>query len=499
MLKKIIIANRGEIACRVMETCNKMGIATVAIYSDADKQAKHVRMADEAYRVGPPPTAESYLQIDRIMEVIEESRADGVHPGYGFLSENAEFSRRLAEAGIAFIGPDEKAVAAMGDKITSKRLAAEAGVNTIPGFDGIIADADEAARIAAEIGYPVMVKASAGGGGKGMRVAFAEDEIAEAFRAASSEAKSGFGDDRVFIEKFIVEPRHIEIQVLADKQGNTLYLNERECSLQRRHQKVIEEAPSSFVTPEVRQAMGEQAVRLAKAVDYHSAGTVEFIMDAQRNFYFLEMNTRLQVEHPVTELTTGIDLVEQMIRVAAGETLSISQDQVGINGWSIEARVYAEDPSRGFLPSIGRLVDYREPAGEGIRVDSGTFEGGEVSIYYDPMIAKLITWGADREQARQRMMDALDSFDIRGVTTNIVFLNALVSHPAFASGAISTGFIGEEYPEGFSGDGGSAEQQELFAVIAGYLRAEARLRATHVHASDADSPWKMLKRTGSGN
>ena len=499
MLKKILIANRGEIACRVMETCQKMGIATVAIYSDADKLAKHVSMADEAYNVGPAPTAESYLQIDKIMEVINLSGADGVHPGYGFLSENAEFSRRLKEAGIAFIGPDEKAVAAMGDKITSKRLAAEAGVSTIPGFDGVIQDADQAATVAAEIGYPVMVKATAGGGGKGMRVASGADDIAEAFRAASSEALSGFGDDRVFIEKFIVQPRHIEIQVLADKQGKTLYLNERECSLQRRHQKVIEEAPSAFVTPEVRQAMGEQSVKLAQAVGYHSAGTVEFIMDADKKFYFLEMNTRLQVEHPVTEMTTGLDLVEQMIRVASGESLSMSQEQIGINGWSMEARVYAEDPARGFLPSIGRLIDYKEPSGEGVRVDSGTFEGGEVSIYYDPMIAKLIVWGKDREQARQRLMEALDSFDIRGVTTNLVFLNALVSHPAFASGDISTGFIGEEFPDGYSGDGGNDQQKELFAVIAGYLRAETRLRAADVHASDADSPWKILKRTGSAS
>ncbi len=499
MLKKILIANRGEIACRVMETCQKMGIATVAIYSDADLLAKHVAMADEAYNVGPAPTAESYLKIDKIMEVIELSGADGVHPGYGFLSENAEFSRRLEAAGITFIGPGEKAVAAMGDKITSKRLATEAGVSTIPGFDGVIKDAEQAATVAAEVGYPVMVKATAGGGGKGMRVANGPEDIAEAFRAASSEALSGFGDDRVFIEKFIVQPRHIEIQILADKQGNTLYLNERECSLQRRHQKVIEEAPSAFVTPEVRQAMGEESVRLAKAVGYHSAGTVEFIMDADKNFYFLEMNTRLQVEHPVTEMTTGLDLVEQMIRVASGEPLSMTQEQIGINGWSMEARVYAEDPARGFLPSIGRLIDYKEPSGEGVRVDSGTFEGGEVSIYYDPMIAKLIVWGKDREQARQRLMEALDSFDIRGVTTNLVFLNALASHPAFASGDISTGFIGEEFPDGYSGDGGSDEQKELFAVIAGYLRAEARLRAADVHASDADSPWKILKRTGSGN
>lgn len=499
MLKKILVANRGEIACRVMETCQKMGISTVAIYSDADSLAKHVKMADEAYNVGPAPTAESYLRIDRILEVVKKSGADGVHPGYGFLSENAEFSRRLAEAGVAFIGPGEKAVAAMGDKITSKKLAADAGVNTVPGYDGIITDAEQAATIAAEIGYPVMVKATAGGGGKGMRVVFDAEGIAEGFRAASSEALSGFGDDRVFIEKFIVEPRHIEVQILADKQGNTLYLNERECSLQRRHQKVIEEAPSSFLTPEVRKAMGEQAVKLAQVVDYHSAGTVEFIVDAERNFYFLEMNTRLQVEHPVTEMTTGIDLVEQMIRIAASESLTMTQADVAINGWSIEARVYAEDPARGFLPSIGRLTDYREPTGEGIRVDSGTYEGGEVSIYYDPMIAKLIVWGKDREQARQRMMEALDSFDIRGVTTNLVFLNALVSHAAFASGDISTGFIGDEFPDGFVGDAGNQDQKEIFAAVAGYLRAEERLRAGNVHASDADSPWKILKRVGSGN
>ncbi len=497
MFNKILIANRGEIACRVIRSCRELGIPSVAIYSEADARARHVREADEAYCVGAPPSAASYLNIDRILAVIQESGADAVHPGYGFLSENAEFSRRLAEAGVAFIGPREKAVAAMGDKITSKRLAMEAGVNTIPGYDGEIDSVEQAREVAQQVGYPVMIKASAGGGGKGMRVVNGPDELEEGFRAARSEAKSGFGDDRVFIEKFITQPRHIEIQILADRHGNTLYLNERECSVQRRHQKVVEEAPSAFLTPEVREAMGKQAVALAEAVDYESAGTVEFIVDAERNFYFLEMNTRLQVEHPVTELTTGIDLVAEMIRIAAGEKLTIAQDKVGINGWAVEARVYAEDPARGFLPSIGRLTHYREPEGVGVRVDSGAYEGGEVSMFYDPMIAKLIVWAEDRPRALTLLAEALDSYDIRGVTTNLNFLGAVIGHPRFLAGDISTNFIAEEYPDGYVGGAALPQQRKLFAAIAAYIRVQEQMRATHVHATDVDSPWKTLKKLAS--
>ena len=458
LFNKILIANRGEIACRVIRSCKRLGIATVAIYSEADRNALHVRMADEAWPVGPAPSAQSYLNVDRILEVIATTGAEAVHPGYGFLSENAEFARRLEEAGVVFIGPPQGAVRAMGDKI----------------------------------------KATAGGGGKGMRVVNRREEMAEGFRAAASEARSSFGDDRVFIEKYIVKPRHIEIQVLGDRQGNIVYLGERECSIQRRHQKVIEEAPSLFLTPEVRRAMGEQAVALARAVGYFSAGTVEFIVDQQRNFYFLEMNTRLQVEHPVTELVTGIDLVEQMIRVAAGEPLALRQDEVTLTGWAIEARVYAEDARRGFLPSIGRLTDYQEPAGAGIRVDSGTYEGGEISMYYDPMIAKLIAYGDDRAEATARLIEALDGYDIRGVTTNLDFLGSLLSHPRFASGDISTNFIAEEYPDGYVEPPVDARERELFAVIAAYARAQQEARARHVHAGDADSPWKLLKRAGRG-
>ncbi len=450
MFKKILIANRGEIACRVIRTARRMGIRTVAVYSDADREALHVRMADEAVRIGPPPTAQSYLKIDAIVAACRQTGAEAVHPGYGFLSEKTEFAAALEKEGIAFIGPKPHAITAMGDKIASKKLAQKAGVNTIPGYTGVIKDSAEAVKIAKDIGYPVMLKASAGGGGKGMRVVRSDEEAKEGFERASSEALASFGDDRVFAEKYIEEPRHIEIQVLADSQGTTLYLNERECSIQRRHQKVIEEAPSPFLDAATRKAMGEQAVALAKAVQYQSAGTVEFVVDRDRNFYFLEMNTRLQVEHPVTELVTGLDLVEQMIRIAAGEKLAFGQQDVKLEGWAMEARVYAEDPFRNFLPSIGRLVRCLPPAENShVRVDTGIEEGSEVSMFYDPMIAKLITYGENRDQAIERMADALDAYYIRGVSHNISFLNALVLHPRFRAGNLSTNFIAEEYPDGF--------------------------------------------------
>jgi propionyl-CoA carboxylase alpha chain len=450
MFKKILIANRGEIACRVIKTARRMGIRTVAVYSDADARGLHVRMADEAIRIGTAPSADSYLRIDRIIAAIQGSGAEAVHPGYGFLSENAEFSRALDKAGVAFIGPGLKAITSMGDKIASKKLATEAGVNTIPGYTDVIQDADHAVRVANEIGYPVMLKASAGGGGKGMRVVWNDTECREGFDSATNEARSSFGDTRVFAEKFIEQPRHIEIQVLADAHGNTIYLGERECSIQRRHQKVIEEAPSPFLDAATRKAMGEQAVALARAVDYRSAGTVEFVVGPNREFYFLEMNTRLQVEHPITEMITGQDLVEHMIRVANGEKLSITQDDVKLNGWALEARVYAEDPFRNFLPSIGRLVDYQPPEEtDHVRVDTGIEEGSEVSMFYDPMIAKLVTWGEDRDQAISRMTEALDAYYIRGVNHNISFLNALISHPRFRAGELTTNFIAEEYPDGF--------------------------------------------------
>ena len=452
MFDKILIANRGEIACRVIKSARKMGIKTVAVYSEADKDALHVEMADEAVLIGPPPTAQSYLMSDRIVQACKDTGAQAVHPGYGFLSENSTFAEALAREGIAFIGPNIHAIQMMGDKITSKKLAKEAKVNTIPGYTDVIKNADHAVEIARDVGYPVMLKASAGGGGKGMRVAWSDAECRDGFERATSEARSSFGDDRMFIEKYIEEPRHIEIQVMADQHGNVVYLNERECSLQRRHQKVIEEAPSPFLDAATRQAMGEQAVALARAVDYQSAGTVEFIVDTKRNFYFLEMNTRLQVEHPVTELVTGLDLVELMIHVAAGERLAFTQADVKLNGWAIEARVYAEDPFRNFLPSIGRLVKYLPPTEErgAVRVDTGVAEGGEISMYYDSMIAKLITHGVDREQAIARMRDALNAFVIRGVSTNIPFQAALMQHPRFVSGNFNTGLIADEYPEGFS-------------------------------------------------
>ncbi len=449
MFKKILIANRGEIACRVIKTARKMGIKTVAVYSEADRDALHVEMADEAVLIGPPPTAQSYLVMERIIQACKDTGAEAVHPGYGFLSERAAFCEALEKEGIAFIGPKVKAINAMGDKITSKKLAKEAGVSTVPGYTEVIKDAKEAVEIASGIGYPVMIKASAGGGGKGMRVAWNDAECLDGFERSTNEARSSFGDDRVFIEKYIEEPRHIEIQVMGDSFGNIVYLGERECSLQRRHQKVIEEAPSPFLDEATRKAMGEQAVALSRAVDYQSAGTVEFIVDSRRNFYFLEMNTRLQVEHPVTEYITGLDLVELMIRVAAGEKLPITQDDVKLKGWAIESRVYAEDPFRNFLPSIGRLVKYLPPKeSEVVRVDTGVYEGGEVSMYYDPMIAKLITYGSTRDRAIAHMRDALNEFFIRGVAHNISFLAALMVHTRFMTGRISTNMIAEEYQHG---------------------------------------------------
>ena len=493
MFKKILVANRGEIACRVFRTAKRMGIKTVAVYSDADARSPHVLMADEAVRLGPAPAAESYLKAELILLAAKETGADCIHPGYGFLSERESFAKACAEAGIAFVGPPPNAIAAMGDKIESKKLAKEAGVNVVPGFLGEIADTDEAVRIATDIGYPVMMKASAGGGGKGMRLAYSEQDVREGFEATKREGLASFGDDRVFIEKFIESPRHIEIQVLGDQHGNILYLNERECSVQRRHQKVVEEAPSPFVTPAMRKAMGEQAVALARAVGYYSAGTVELIVSGAdttgESFYFLEMNTRLQVEHPVTEEITGLDLVEQMIRVAAGEPLSITQDQVGINGWSVENRVYAEDPYRGFLPSIGRLVRYNPPESTPsstqadeprIRVDDGVAEGGEVSMFYDPMIAKLVTWAPTREAAIDAQIAALDAFEIEGPGTNIDFLSALMQHPRFRSGNITTGFIAEEYPDGFHGAPADADLKRHLAAIAAFAATAQADRARRI-------------------
>ena len=485
MFKKILVANRGEIACRVFRTAKKMGIATVAVYSDADARSPHVLMADEAVRLGPAPAAESYLKADLILKAAKETGADCIHPGYGFLSERESFAKACADAGIAFVGPPPKAIAAMGDKIESKKLAKEAGVNVVPGFLGEIADTDAAVKIAGEIGYPVMMKASAGGGGKGMRLAWSEKDVREGFEATKREGLASFGDDRVFIEKFIESPRHIEIQVLGDQHGNIVYLNERECSVQRRHQKVVEEAPSPFVTPKMRKAMGEQAVALARAVGYYSAGTVELIVSGAdktgESFYFLELNTRLQVEHPVTEEITGLDLVEQMIRVAAGEKLAFAQKDVKINGWAVENRVYAEDPYRGFLPSIGRLVRYQPPlAGDGVRVDDGVAEGGEVSMFYDPMIAKLVTHGATREEAIDKQVAALDAFEIVGPGTNLDFLSALMQHPRFRSGNITTGFIAEEYPEGFHGAPASDEVLRTLAGVAAFAATAEADRARRV-------------------
>ncbi|WP_300015831.1 acetyl/propionyl/methylcrotonyl-CoA carboxylase subunit alpha [uncultured Roseobacter sp.] len=517
MFTKILIANRGEIACRVIKSARKMGIRTVAIYSDADKQALHVQMADEAVHIGPPPANQSYIVIDKVMEAINSSGAEAVHPGYGFLSENAKFAEALAEAGVAFVGPPKGAIEKMGDKITSKKIAQEAGVSTVPGYMGLIEDADEAVKISGEIGYPVMLKASAGGGGKGMRIAWNDEEAREGFQSSKNEAANSFGDDRIFIEKFVTQPRHIEIQVLCDAHGNGIYLGERECSIQRRNQKVVEEAPSPFLDEATRKAMGEQAVALAQAVGYTSAGTVEFIVDGDKNFYFLEMNTRLQVEHPVTELITGVDLVEQMIRIANGEALTISQSDVTLTGWAIENRLYAEDPYRGFLPSIGRLTRYRPPAevaagplldndkwhGDAesgpaaVRNDTGVYEGGEISMYYDPMIAKLCTWAPTRAEAVEAMRVALDSFEVEGIGHNLPFLSAVMDHPKFISGDMTTAFIAEEYPDGF--DGVELPESELLRIAAACaaMHRVAEIRRARVsgrmdnHERKVGSEWNV--------
>jgi propionyl-CoA carboxylase alpha chain len=501
MFKKILIANRGEIACRIIRTAKKMGIATVAVYSDADARAPFVAMADEAEHIGPSPAAQSYLLAEKIIAACKATGAEAVHPGYGFLSERTSFAEALAAEGIAFIGPPVNAIAAMGDKIESKKLALKAGVNVVPGFVGEIDDTEHAVRISAEIGYPVMMKASAGGGGKGMRLAYSEADVREGFEATKREGLASFGDDRVFIEKFILNPRHIEIQILGDQHGNILYLNERECSIQRRHQKVVEEAPSPFVTPKMRKSMGEQCVALARAVGYYSAGTVELIVSGAdpsgESFYFLEMNTRLQVEHPVTECITGIDLVEQMIRVAYGEALTFKQEDVKLEGWAVENRVYAEDPYRGFLPSTGRLVRYNPPAAEdGVRVDDGVAEGGEVSMFYDPMIAKLISYGATREEAIDKQILALDQFEIQGLGHNIDFLSAIMQHPRFRSGDITTGFIAEEYPEGFHGAPTSIDLARQLAAIAAFVATAESDRARRVDGQLGDrlkppSAWQV--------
>ena len=514
MFNKILIANRGEIACRVIKTARKMGIGTVAIYSDADKNALHVDMADEAVHIGPPPANQSYIVIDKVMDAIRQTGAQAVHPGYGFLSENAKFAEALEAEGVVFVGPPKGAIEAMGDKITSKKIAQEANVSTVPGYMGLIEDADEAVKISNQIGYPVMIKASAGGGGKGMRIAWNDEEAREGFQSSKNEAANSFGDDRIFIEKFVTQPRHIEIQVLCDKHGNGIYLGERECSIQRRNQKVVEEAPSPFLDEATRRAMGEQSVALAKAVGYASAGTVEFIVDGDRNFYFLEMNTRLQVEHPVTELITGVDLVEQMIRVAAGEPLSITQDDVKLTGWAMENRLYAEDPYRNFLPSIGRLTRYRPPqevaagplqingkwqgdAPEGVhavRNDTGVYEGGEISMYYDPMIAKLCTWAPTREQAIDAMRVALDSFEVEGIGHNLPFLSAVMDHPKFVSGDMTTAFIAEEYPDGFAGvELPEADLRRIAASCAAMHRL-AEIRRTRVSGRMDNHERKVGKR-----
>jgi len=498
MFKKILIANRGEIACRVIKTARKMGIKTVAVYSEADADALHVQMADEAVHIGPAAAAESYLIADKILEAAKQTGAEAIHPGYGFLSERASFVEAVQATGITFIGPDPKAIEAMGDKITSKKLAAEAGVTTVPGHMGIIANADEAVRISSEIGYPVMLKASAGGGGKGMRIAWNDAEAREGYVSAQNEARTSFADDRVFVEKFVEEPRHIEIQVLGDKHGNVIYLGERECSIQRRHQKVIEEAPSPFLDEATRKAMGKEAVALAKAVDYSSAGTVEFIVDKHRKFYFLEMNTRLQVEHPVTEEVTGIDLVEQMLRVAAGQKLSMTQKDVKLTGWSMESRIYAEDPFRGFLPSIGRLTRYLPPEqGEGVRVDTGVYEGAEISMFYDPMIAKLITTGETRDEAINLQRRALDEYYIRGIAHNIPFLASLMAHERFQAGDMTTNFIAEEYPNGFEGGVLRPVVKEAMIVAATFINAVEQSRATQIEGQISEPlgpqgrPWAV--------
>lgn len=524
MFSKILVANRGEIACRIFASAKKMGIKTVAVYSDVDAQALHVKHADEAVCLGGTTAAESYLIADKIIDACKQTGADALHPGYGFLSEQAEFAETLAAAGITLIGPSPSAMRLMGDKITSKKLSAEAGVNTIPGHMGLITDAEHCAQISTGVGYPVMIKASAGGGGKGMRIAWNEAEAREGFERSRSEAQSSFGDDRIFVEKFITNPRHIEIQVLADNFGNCLYLGERECSIQRRNQKVVEEAPSPFLDEKTRQAMGEQAVGLAKAVDYASAGTVEFVVDENRNFYFLEMNTRLQVEHPVTELITGVDLVEQMILVASGEKLQMTQDDVVLNGWAVESRIYAEDPYRQFLPSIGRVERYRVPTTNVeygshsfssdssqtndpsqlsklpnlVRCDSGVEEGGEISMYYDPMIAKLCTWAPDRSGAISEMADALDAFDIQGVGNNLHFVSAIMQHPRFKDGRLTTAFIDEEYPDGFTALQPDESAEHAFVVITATLNHIANATAmSSIHASPvliATGTQKNLQR-----
>ncbi len=504
MFKKILVANRGEIACRVIKTARKMGIATVAVYSDADRNALHVRMADEAVFIGPAPANQSYIVIDKIIEAVRQTGAEAVHPGYGFLSENRKFAAALEAEGVVFIGPPSGAIEAMGDKITSKKIAQEAGVSTVPGYMGLIEDADEAVKISQQVGYPVMIKASAGGGGKGMRIAWNDAEAREGFQSSKNEAASSFGDDRIFIEKFVTQPRHIEIQVLADKHGNTLYLHERECSIQRRNQKVIEEAPSPFLDADTRKAMGEQACALARAVGYTSAGTVEFIVDGARNFYFLEMNTRLQVEHPVTELITGVDIVEQMIRVAAGKALPFKQSDLKINGWAMECRLYAEDPYRGFLPSIGRLTRYRPPVegktiGGGIvRNDTGVYEGGEISMYYDPMIAKLCTWAPTRGEAIEEMRLALDTFEVEGIGHNLPFVDAVMDHPRFISGNITTAFIAEEYPDGFIGATLAPELTRRIAAACAAMNRVAEIRRTRIsgtlgnHERRVGEDWVVL-------
>ena len=485
MFDKILIANRGEIACRVIKTAKRMGIKTVAVFSDADRNALHVKMADEAVSIGPPPANQSYIDIDKVIAAVKETNANAVHPGYGFLSENSKFAKALADIGVIFVGPPENAIESMGDKITSKKIAQEAGVNTVPGYMGVINDDDEALRISKEIGYPVMIKASAGGGGKGMRIAWNDTEVKEGFQSSKNEAASSFGDDRIFIEKFVTQPRHIEIQILADSKGNCIYLGERECSIQRRNQKVVEEAPSSFLDEKTRKEMGEQACKLAKAVGYSSAGTVEFIVDKDKNFFFLEMNTRLQVEHPVTELITNIDLVEQMILVAAGKRLSITQKDVKLTGWAMESRLYAEDPYRNFLPSIGRLTRYRPPAEIQnknfiVRNDTGVYEGGEISMYYDPMIAKLCTWAPNRAEAIDQMRIALDRFEVEGIGHNLPFLSAVMDHKKFVSGNITTAFIAEEFSEGFNGVDLNNDKIKQLAACAAAMNRVAEIRRTKV-------------------
>ena len=498
MFSKILIANRGEIACRIMKTAKAMGIATVAVYSDADANGEHVAMADEAVWVGPPPSAESYLQADRIIDAAKATGAEAIHPGFGFLSENAEFVKAVEAAGLVFIGPDENAIASMGDKITSKIIADKAGVSTVPGTPDAVDDIEEAAKMATQIGYPVMIKASAGGGGKGMRIAHDDAELRVSMPQAQNEAAASFGDDRVFIEKFVTNPRHIEIQVLADTHGHVVYLGERECSLQRRHQKVFEEAPSPFISDKTRKAMGDQAVELARAVGYRSAGTVEFIVGKDEDFYFLEMNTRLQVEHPVTEMVYGVDLVEWMIRIAAGEKLSIQQKDVIAKGWAMEARVYAEDPSRGFLPSIGKLERYQEPVGEGIRVDSGIAEGGEISMFYDPMISKLITYAPTRLEAIDRLAEALDAYVIEGLGHNRQFLRHVCDNAAFRKGDMTTGFIGEVYPDGYTPTHAEGDMLGAMRALAVSLVADRMARAASIGGQTPETRFTIYDDQSEG-